>query len=176
LDIPLRTSADTDGEVQRVLSKLEPKGNNLKVIRLLANAPNGFRPFVLMSNALMNLSDVPPDVREVAILHLAARRGVNYEWEEHISMSEDAGITKEQRTALETGSIDDLSLFTEDQQLAIRAANEVVENGLLSEASWARACETWGLPTAMEFLMVVAWWGAFVPTLIEAIGLHSPSS
>jgi hypothetical protein len=179
LDIPLRASTDTTGDVQRVLSKLEPKGNDLKVLRVLANASAGFRPFVLMADALLHQSTVAPDVREVMILHMAARRRVTYEWLEHVPMSAEAGITDEQREVLwaaETHlSDEDLTSFTADQALAIAVVDEVLDHHALSDETWAAAVEAWGGETAAESLLIICWWGAFVPTFIEAVGLQRPN-
>jgi alkylhydroperoxidase family enzyme len=175
LDLRQRTSDDTAGDVKRVLGKLEGSGQNLKILRILANSQHAFRPFVLLSNALMNQAELPPGEREVVILHLAARLGVSYEWKEHVPMSAVAGVTDEQRRVLETASLDDLSLFTGTQRLALEVADEVVENKHLSPATWERAKESFGEEGALELLLTIGWWGAFVPTVIQAIGLQDPA-
>ncbi|MDQ1396411.1 MAG: 4-carboxymuconolactone decarboxylase [Acidimicrobiaceae bacterium] len=175
LDLPLRTAADTAGDVQRVLGKLEASQKNLKVIRVLANSPSAFRPFVLMADGLLNRSPLPASVREVVILHLAGHLGVNYEWEEHVPMSEAAGVSKEQREALRDGTLDDLSLFSDEQQLALRATDEIVDQRALSEESWQKACEMWDVEAALDLVLTVGWWGAFVPTIIQAVGLQDPN-
>jgi alkylhydroperoxidase family enzyme len=175
LDITPLRSEDADGEVARVLSKLEASGNNLKILRVLANGENVFRPFVLLSNALMNKSSLSAADREVVILHLAAQRDVPYEWKEHVPMSDAVGITEDQRKLILSGTIgaDD---FTPSQLLAVRAADEIISGRSLSEATWAQARDTWGQDGALDLVVSVAWWGAFVPTIIEAIGLQDPAS
>ena len=44
IPLPQRTVDDTEGDVQRVLSKLDSSGNNKKILRVLANSPSTFRP------------------------------------------------------------------------------------------------------------------------------------
>ena len=173
LDLDLRSAADTQGEVQRVLSKLEAAGNDLKILKILANAEHAFRPFVLLSNALMNLAAFPAADREVVVLHLAARRGVPYEWNEHVPMSTAAGLSDEQRKLISVGDYDGGS-FTGAQRLSVCAADEIINERALSNKTWRKACETWGNDAALELILIVAWWGSFVPTIIEAIGLQSP--
>jgi hypothetical protein len=174
VDLVQRSSADTEGDVQRLLGRLEESGNAQKVVRLLANSSTIFKPFVLMSTALMAKATLPATEREVVILYLAARRGVAYEWAEHIPMSAAAGITEAQRDVLATGALDDLQLFTDGQQLALRAAQEITEEGRLSEASWDQARSSWGEQGAIDLVCTVGWWGGFVPTIIEAFGLQTP--
>ena len=174
LDLPQRSSADTEGDAQKLLERLEASGNALKVVRLLANSPTVFKPFVLMSTALMAKSELPAPEREVVILSLAAHRGVPYEWAEHVPMSAAVGITDEQREVLTTGFPDDMSTFDKGQQLALTAARQIVEDRALSEETWAAATAAWGVAGAMDLIFTVGWWGGFVPTVIEAFGLQSP--
>lgn len=157
-----------------MLGRLEEFGPVQKVVRLIANSPTVFKPFVLMSTALMAKATLPAADREVVILYLAAQRGVGYEWAEHIPMSAAAGITDEQRAALSNGRPVDLSSFTESERLALTVAREIVEARTLTEESWARAVDQWAEQGALDLIFTVAWWGGFVPTVIEAFGLTSP--
>lgn len=166
--LPFRSSVDTDGEVRRVLGKLEASGNDLPVSRMLANSPGCFRPFVLLSDALLHKSAVPSFIRETVILHLAARLGVRYEWGEHVPMAEDAGVTEEMRSALaQPASANDAAL-TEEQRTAVRLCDQVLAR-TLSDAGWEEACRWWGAQGALEFAMVVGFWGGFVPAVIGTV-------
>lgn len=175
LDIPLRTADDTTGEVQRVLRKLDERGKLLKILRVQANSSTTFRPFVLLSSALMFDSPLPADVREVVVLHLAARLGVDYEWAEHVPMSADAGVTDAQREALHDGTLDHLEGFGEAQRLALDVADAMMGKGPVPEELWDRAREAWGPEAAFDLVIAVALWGGFVPKLITAVGLQSPA-
>jgi 4-carboxymuconolactone decarboxylase len=174
IDLPIRTVEDTGGDVQRLLGRLEQSGNALKVVRMMANSENAFKPFVLMSTALMAKSPLPATDREVIILHLAARRGVQYEWEEHASMSAMVGITDEQRDLLSTGSIPGGDAFEPSQTLALRMVDQILDKRGLSPELWSEGCQQWGQAGALDVIFVVAWWGGFVPTIIEAFGLRTP--
>jgi alkylhydroperoxidase family enzyme len=175
LDVPLRTSADTDGEVQRVLSKLELTGHDLKINRILANSTAGFRPYMMLASALLNKSGLPAAEREIVILHLAARRDVSYEWAEHVPMSESAGVTELQRDVLKSGSSMDLSVFSPSQMLALRVADEIIDNKAVALETWEEMKSQWGVESGLDLILTVAFWGGFVPTVIEAIGLQLPS-
>ena len=174
LDLPLRTAADTEGDVSRVLGKLEGSGKDLRILRVLANSPGMFRPFVLMADALLRRSKLPAKEREVVIMHLAAQRGVPYEWAEHVPMAAEAGVSDEQLAALSSGTLDDLTLFSPTEQLSLRAAREIAD-GALSEARWNELNDAIGEGAALDLLLTVAWWGAFVPMIIETVGLVSPA-
>ena len=169
--IPLRSSADTEGEVARVLGKLEESGNDLRILRLLANSSGMFRPFVLLADRLLSQSRVPPVARELVILHLAVRRAAPYEWDEHVPISAAAGVTDEQRAAVAAGLVDDPAVFAEPERLAMRVAGRIAD-GTLTQEDWDEVEGSLGSGAALDLVLTVGWWGAFVPTIIGALGLE----
>jgi hypothetical protein len=175
LDIPLRSSSDTEGDVKRVLSKLEPTGHDLKINRVMANSSAAFRPYLLLASGLLNKAVLPAPEREIVILHLAARRHVTYEWEEHVPMSIEAGVTDEQRHAIERGEVGDASLFNPSELLAIRVSDAIIDQHSLTPDMWADMKAQWGSEGAFDLVITVAFWGGFVPTIIETVGLKHPS-
>lgn len=172
--VPRRTSADTTGEVQRVLGKLEANGLDLTINRLLANCSTSFRPFVLMSGALLKQGVLSPFLRELVILTLAAQRRLSYEWLEHVPMAYDAGLTMAQVEAIRAGSFDAAAISAE-AELALRITAELTSppSTILAE-DFDAAVAAWGVDGALELALVVGWWGGFVATFVSALGLEAP--
>jgi alkylhydroperoxidase family enzyme len=167
--LPPRTSRDTEGEVKRVLGKLEAAGVDLLATRLVANSSNSFRPFILLSDALLNRAALEPTIREVVILHLAARRGTKYEWFEHTRIASAAGVTQEQLAAVIARDYGP-RIFTGDQLFAISVADRLIGGGGLTRRQWTEALERWGMPAALDLIFTIGWWGGFIPIVLEAIG------
>jgi hypothetical protein len=159
-----------------VLGKLQASGRLLSLYRVLANSSAAFRPFVLLTGALTLDQELPADIREVVVLWLAARRNVDYEWDEHVRLSAAIGITDEQRAALRVSADLPAVLFTADQRLAVDVARAVLTGAVLPERLWHSAVTAWRLEGALNLILVVACWGAFVPTVIEAIGLRAAAT
>lgn len=173
--LPRRSSQDTTGDVQRVLAKLEGRGRDLTILRILANAPHLFRPFVLLSDALLVRAQLPDDVREAVVLALAARAGTEYEWEEHVPMARRAGLTEAQVDAI----ADDPggpSGLTVDQTFAVEVAHGLCAGRGIASDDWDRAGELWGVEGALDLVATVGFWGGFVPIMIEALGLRRPDT
>lgn len=164
-------AAEAVEEVSGTLAKLEASGGANFITRLLANSPNGFRPYVLMSNGLLNRAALPATVREVVILALARQRGTRYEWWEHEAMSAAAGVTAEQRAAIAADRIDDGSLFSDDERFAMALALRLRSGEGIEDADWDGARARWDDAGALDLVLTVAWWGGFVPTVIEAFRL-----
>ncbi|HVW43955.1 MAG TPA: carboxymuconolactone decarboxylase family protein [Amycolatopsis sp.] len=164
-----RSSKTTTGDVQRVLAKLEASGRDLPIIKAVANWSAGFRPFVLMADALLANGSLPPVVREIAVLHIAAAQGLEYEWQEHAPMAERAGVSPAQLEALRDGGLPRGGPFDEDQLLALTAVHQLLDHGEFTGETWERLCERFGEDAALELIFVMAWWGGFVPVTVKAL-------
>lgn len=169
---PQRTGADTTGDVSRVLSKLDAAGINKRIIRTLANSPTAFRPFMLLSTQLLASEFFPRLDQEIVILHLAAQRDTQYEWEEHVPMALESAVTQQQVDAIaRDGAAVDQTVFTDDQLLAVAFADELTQHQHVAPATWQRVIGRWGEQGGLDLLMTVAVWGALVPTIIEGLDL-----
>lgn len=173
---PLRTAADTEGDVQRVLEKLESTGQNQTILRLVANSPNVFRPFVLLANSLVNRATLGAAEREALVLHLAALEGAAYETAAHLLPASQAGLTEAQIEILTAGSaLDHSAEFTDAQNLALRLGQKVAHGDALDDSDWAQAQAQWGNEGALDLVFSVAWWAGFVLVFTRALGLRPGS-
>lgn len=171
--LPRRSAADLSGEAQRVMGKLEATGQDLTILRLIANAPHSFRPYILLSDSLLNRATLPPEVREVAILWMAQRRNVEYERLEHLPMAARAGLNEAQLARLEEGEVD-AETFSDAALLAVSIAGHLLDGDGVPAELWEQARSLWGDAGALDLLFTVGWWGGFVPLLIEGLGLVAP--
>lgn len=169
-----RSSHDTEGDAQRILGKLEATGRDLRIVRLVANWSAGLRPFVLSSDALLFRGALDPRVREIVVLYTAARLGNDYEWDEHVPMSERAGVTETERAAIRA-AVDrpnEQSLKTTFDAAIVDAlslAASLLSDPTVDLDAWDRACESLGRDSALEILFAVAWWGAYVPLIANTL-------
>jgi alkylhydroperoxidase/carboxymuconolactone decarboxylase family protein YurZ len=166
--LELRTSLNTEGEVQRVLGKLENNGLDLPINRLMANSDAAFRPFILMANGLLNSGQLAPHLRECVILALAARLDVAYEWREHVTISKRAGVTDGERSALAKPLELTDDRLSAETRASIAAAFNILD-GTLQDAEWRSLCERLGKQAAFELVLVVAWWGGMVPIILKTV-------
>jgi 4-carboxymuconolactone decarboxylase len=169
-----RTSRDTVGDVQRVLGKLEANGLDLTINKLLANCSTAFRPFVLFSGALLHQGVMPPWLRELTIMRIAARRGLSYEWLEHLPIAQRAGLTAEQIESIRSGRLDSIDM-SDQALLAVRISDQLTTPpcGITAD-DFEAATQAWGIEGALELILIVGWWGGFVATLVNGLGLTAP--
>lgn len=171
LGLAPRSAADTEGEVQRVLGKLEDRGQALTISRLLANATTAFRPFSLLSAALLYRASLPAETRELVILHLAARLEVSYEWTEHLRFAAEVGVPDAQIAAIADGDIDAEVLSARDRA-ALRLADELIEARAVHPDTLAAVRDHLDEQQLLELVLSTAFWGGFIPLVIGALGLE----
>jgi AhpD family alkylhydroperoxidase len=94
--IPL-TSIDEQPEPVR---QWMARRGNLKVFRLLANAPQVFRGWTQMVDELFESPTFSQRMREVVILRVAHLQGSRYELSQHVAIARNAGLTDQQINAL----------------------------------------------------------------------------
>jgi 4-carboxymuconolactone decarboxylase len=166
-----RSSEETEGTVNRVLSKLEESGRDLDIVAVMANWAPGFRSFVTMSDALLFKGVLAPVDREVAVLLTAHLHQLAYEWNEHLAMARHAGVSDDQITAIaeDRWRSDSDSVFTLEQRMIIEVIATLVTDRRLSTDLWNRACDRLGAEAALELLMAYSWWGGFVRVVIESV-------
>ena len=173
--LPLRTSADTSGEVQRLMAKFEARDNAPDIVREIANSERAFSLWVAGIDALMYRAALPAPDREAVILRLAARARSGYAWRQHEVMAARAGLSPEAIDAIAAldGHERLAGVLTPAQRLAVAIADSVtVDDGDgISDEMWDRARRTWGDEGAFDLLSSVAWWGGLVPLLIRMFRL-----
>jgi alkylhydroperoxidase family enzyme len=173
--LPLRSSADTSGEVQRLMAKFEARDNAPDIVREIANSERAFSLWVPAIDALMYRAALPAADREAAILRLAARVRSGYEWRQHQAVAAAAGLPADAIAAI--GALDEpdrlAGALTGSQRLAVTVADSVTAEGStgISDEMWAEARRTWGDEAAFDLLYSIAWWGGAVPLLIRLFRL-----
>jgi alkylhydroperoxidase family enzyme len=164
----LRSSADTEGGVSRVLGKLEETGQSLTVSRLVANSRATFLGFVYLSDGLLTRSVLPRDLRELCILRLGTIKNAPYEFAEHVAISARAGVTDDDRVAIVAGELD---RFGDDVRAAIVLVERLATGDDWTADDWRDARSRFGDDGAVELVLLAGMYGGLVPMLTRALGL-----
>jgi alkylhydroperoxidase family enzyme len=110
-------------------------------------------------------------LRELAILRVAKLRGAVYEWEQHVGISQAAGVTGEQVAAIADGRID-AGCFDDLDQLVLEATTRLAEDGTLAAALVERLGELLSPREVVELLLAAGVYEALAK-LMNALDLES---
>jgi 4-carboxymuconolactone decarboxylase len=107
----------------------------LNVFGLLANAESAFVPWLRLGGVVLNDLALDPVLRELAILQVG-RLAARYEWEQHVPIGKQCGVTDAQIAALEAGDIT-AGCFTPVQQAALAFVADMVRDGEVPDEHYA---------------------------------------
>lgn len=121
------------------------------VIGLLVRHPDLAKAFLTYNAFLLQRGDLPPRLRELAILRVAHRHRSAYEWGQHVRMAADNAIPAEDVRRLAEGNAG----FDGTDLLVLEATDELLADGHASWPTWQRLVAGLGERQAMELVFVV---------------------
>lgn len=110
-----------------------PKG--LNVLGTLAHHPELTRAFHTLTGHVLFATTVSPRQRELLVLRVAAIRGCDYEWAQHVVLAADAGLTDAEIDRLRVGPT--APGWTGIEGALVAAVDELLHDACLTDATWA---------------------------------------
>jgi AhpD family alkylhydroperoxidase len=149
--IPPPAESELPDDIRETLAALPP----LNLFRVLANAPESFKPFLDMGSSILFRSAFDARKRELAILRIAHVTGSRYEWTQHVAIARRVGVTDAEieRVAID-GPVGSLG---EEGNLLCRVADEISRDVRLSDAALSQILERYGSREATELILCCAW-------------------
>jgi hypothetical protein len=111
--------------------------------------------------------------RELLILRVAWRTHSGYEWNQHSRMGGDAGLRTAQILAIAEGP--SAAVWTPLERTLLTAVDEMIDDHLVGDATWAALASQFGPAELFELLFVI---GGYVclAGVLNSIGLRSTLS
>jgi alkylhydroperoxidase family enzyme len=162
--IPPTTDADWDDETRALVVGL----GGMNIFATLAHHPKLLKRWLVFGNHVLNKSTLPARERELAILRVGWRCGSDYEFGQHTVIGRREGITDEEIARL---AVEPLDGWSEADATIVRAADELVADHTLSDATWDALGETWSTQQVMDLVFAV---GQYVLTsmALNAFGVQ----
>ncbi|MGH2874094.1 MAG: carboxymuconolactone decarboxylase family protein [Solirubrobacteraceae bacterium] len=138
----------------------------INLFRALANNVGALRQWQAFSDWIRWNGTIDPRQRELAILQVGLSTRSAYEVTHHVELARGFGVTD--------ADLDDLARLAAGQparQLSaadlavVNAAREMAQTGDLAPAGWAALVEAAGQPGAVEFVVVIGFYGAVTQVL-----------
>jgi alkylhydroperoxidase family enzyme len=157
-------------ELQAVFDRIMPPGvPPLALFTTLARVPRVFDRF--RAGSLLDRGPLTLRQREIVINRTCARCGCVYEWGVHAALfAERVGLTQEQLHATVHGQADD-PVWSSDEQLIIRLADELHDAADLSDPLWQKLDAAFSLEQILELMALV---GFYHTVSFFAKGLRLP--
>jgi alkylhydroperoxidase family enzyme len=167
--VPYLKSEQARGDAVEALAILERRGQSNHLLQAVANSSGALRNFARMGNSLRRYTKLPGRYRELMILHLSVRHDAAYEWEQHEPSARDEGVTGAELDALRRG---DLASLGQREQKVLAFAEAALEHRL-SDELYASVRAFLDDEEMTDLAISVAWWGAFVPVVIDSLQIET---
>ncbi|MFO0688193.1 MAG: carboxymuconolactone decarboxylase family protein [Myxococcota bacterium] len=165
--LPLLDLATAPESIRQLLAPDRPN----EIALLFGHAETNWPRLADLLLSILSQQQLDPKLRELAILRVANLRRAAYEWDQHVGISQAAGITPEQIRAIEAGRID-APCFDALQRLVLEATTELAGTSTLSKATFDRLAARLSPREAVELLLAAGIYEALAK-LMNALELES---
>jgi alkylhydroperoxidase family enzyme len=122
-------------------SSARPSTNEVpELVLTLLRHPNLYQRITDMAVHLLARGVLTPRDRELAILRVGWLCKAPYEWGEHVTLARGIGLTSEEIERVIQGS--SASNWTSHEAAILRAAEELYETAMITDATWGVLSET----------------------------------
>jgi AhpD family alkylhydroperoxidase len=120
---------------------------------MLLHSPSFADGWNSLLGAIRGNSTLPADLRETAILRVAALNGADYEWSAHEPVAKDAGLTTEQIAALRVGG--DVGALDLRQRATVAYTDAMTKQVTVDDAVFAALDEHFDAQQIVELTVTV---------------------
>jgi AhpD family alkylhydroperoxidase len=128
-----------------------PKG--LNALGTLARHPELTRAFHTFNGHVLFGTTLSPRQRELLVLRVAALRGCEYEWEQHVILAADAGLSPDDIARVAQGP--DAPGWSPLDRALVAAVDELLGDAKITDATWAALVDVLDEQQAMDLVFTV---------------------
>ena len=145
--------ADWSEEIREILEPAKQQGRLLNIFTTLAHHPKLFRRWMTFGGQLLFKSTLPPREREILILRISWLTRGEYEWSQHVSLADQAGLSSEEIARIREGSTaQGWNIF---DAVLIRAVDELHTNNFIGDQTWAILSTRYDTQQMIDLLFTV---------------------
>lgn len=112
-----------------VREKFESLPTKVNFFRMVGHSAGAFIPIIDLTNAIFRNLTISDYDKELTVLLVAAHEGAAYEWEQHVSIAQAAGVRPDQFIAIAENRLEDTDAFTEKERVLLRFGQAVLAKG-----------------------------------------------
>ena len=130
-----------------------PDGTTLNIFATLAHHPNLLRRWMVFAGHVLSKSTLSPRDRELAILRVGVRCRSRYEFGQHVVIARRCGISDEEIDQVKAGP--DHPAWSPLEAAVIRAADELHDDSVISDATWATLAEHYTTEQVLDLIFAI---------------------
>ena len=153
---------------QPVIDRFVAGGAPTAISTMLHNPPLA-GSWLAYNNVLLWSPSIDHRLRELMVLRVARRSGSEYEWEQHVKLSERYGITPADIDAVKAGPESDG--FTPLERDLLAATDQLIDNYRVDDETWQRLASQLDERQLVEAVFIVGTYTCLA-MVFNSLGLH----
>jgi 4-carboxymuconolactone decarboxylase len=145
------------------------EGSKTNIIMVMANHPDLGKVYNIWGKHFLINCSLPVREYEIIILRVAWHTKSEYEWHNHVGYALNLGMSLDEIAAIKTGP--DAPNWDELDSNTIRAVDELMQTGDLTDATWAALSKHFDRKQMMDFIFTV---GHYVMTSWAITAMRMP--
>ena len=141
-----------------VREKFESLPTKVNFFRMLGYSAGAYVPVIDLTNAIFRDLTISDYHKELMVLLLAANENVAYEWEQHVSIAQAAGVRPDQFVAIAEGCLDDPAAFKEDERVLLRFGQAILDKGKAPGVLFKHAQQHFSLQELSDAIIVIGYY------------------
>lgn len=143
---------------ERVRQKFENLPTKVNFFRMLGYSPGTFVEIIDLTNAIFKNLTLSDYHKELLVLLVAAQTGSKYEWEQHVSISQAAGVREDQFIAIAEERLDDPKAFVENERILLNFGKSLLDKCKASGVVFKHALEHFSLEELSDAMIVIGYY------------------
>ena len=156
----------------QVREKFDSLPTKVNFFRMLGYSAGAFIPVIDLTNAIFRDLTISDYHKELMVLLVGAHESVAYEWEQHVSIAQTAGVRQDQFIAIAEDRIDDADAFKEDERVLLRFGKAVLDKGKAPGVLFKHALRHFSVQDLSDAIIVLGYYrmiSAYIQTFDIAI-------
>ena len=147
--------ADTElsPAADEMLQPMRRNGRVFNIFRTLAHHPELARRWLVFANHVLYKSKVPARERELVILRIGFLCRSGYEFNQHVVIGKDAGLTDVEIERIKQGP--DAPEWGERDRALLQATDELKADAFISDGTWALLSKHYDTEALMDIVFAV---------------------
>lgn len=143
--------APSDARYRRPDATGRPTGAN--ILGVLAHHPDLAKAYCTFNGHLLMNTTLSERQREMVILRVGAVRESSYEWSQHLSLAQDAGLSDAEIGCVSFGP--EAPIWEELDSVVLKTVDELLLDGEISAKSWERLAAQFTTQQILDLIFTV---------------------
>lgn len=141
-----------------IREKFENLPTKVNFFRMLGHSVGAFIPVIDLTNAIFRDLTISDYHKELLVLLVGAHESVAYEWEQHVSIAQAAGVGQDQFIAIAEDRIDDADSFKEDERVLLRFGKSILNKGKAPGVLFKHALRHFSVQELSDAIIVLGYY------------------